>query len=120
MKRQSSLILLILASSATVAAAQGMVQPSGQPAAVGVTPQAAASANASAVPRADVATVVRTGPSAADRARQAQANVSDTDRRADMRSDIPTSSAASSTAIQPSMQPRSATDRVLPARADRN
>lgn len=39
--------------------------------AVGVTPQAAAEANKKAVPRSDTATVVRTAPTAAERARNA-------------------------------------------------
>ncbi len=41
------------------------------PANVGVSPSTAADAQQQAVPRSDVGTVVRTGPSAADRARAA-------------------------------------------------
>lgn len=37
---------------------------------VGVTPQTAAEANKKAVPRADTGTLVRTGPSAADRVKE--------------------------------------------------
>ncbi|MGM9482795.1 hypothetical protein ACS5PN_16495 [Roseateles sp. NT4] len=46
--------------------------PASQPTAVGVTPDTARAANEKAVPRSDVATVVRTGPTVADKARQAK------------------------------------------------
>lgn len=64
------LLALLLASSGAIAAAQ----PASAPAAVGVTPGTAAVANEKAVPRSDVGTVVRTGPTALEKARDAMAN----------------------------------------------
>lgn len=57
-----------------VALAQVAAPPAGMTASqpstvIGVSPRAAASAVQQAVPRSDVGTVVRTGPSAADKAR---------------------------------------------------
>ena len=64
-----SAVLALTALSAT--AQTGTTTPATPPAAVGVTPQAAAEANRNAVPRSDTGTVVRTGPSAENRARAA-------------------------------------------------
>ena len=72
MNSQNKMIFLsaVLALTATNAAAQtGTTAPATPPAAVGVTPQTAAEANRNAVPRSDTGTVVRTGPSAENRAR---------------------------------------------------
>jgi len=51
--------------------APGAAPMTSTPGGVGTTPQTAAEATRKAVPRADTGTVVRTAPSAADRARQA-------------------------------------------------
>ena len=57
--------------SACCGAALAQQQPNQAPASVGVSPATAADAQQQAVPRNDVGTVVRTGPSAADKARAA-------------------------------------------------
>ena len=65
---------LAIAATSLAAFAQTTPAPAtaaSQPTTVGVTPEAARTANDKAVQRSDVATVVRTGPTAADRARQA-------------------------------------------------
>lgn len=65
---------LTLAAASVAAFAQTPTTPStaaSQPNAVGVTPETAKAANDKAIQRSDVATVVQTGPTAADRARQA-------------------------------------------------
>jgi hypothetical protein len=65
---------LTLAAASVAAFAQTTSTPStaaSQPNAIGVTPEAAKAANDQAIKRSDVATVVRTGPTVADRARQA-------------------------------------------------
>ncbi|MEO6280678.1 hypothetical protein [Roseateles sp.] len=65
---------LAIAVASMTAFAQPADTPStaaSQPNAVGVTPETAKAANDQAIKRSDVATVVRTGPTAADRARQA-------------------------------------------------
>lgn len=67
-------VLLSLAAASAAVMAQTSTTPStaaSQPNTVGVTQDAAKAANDKAIQRADVATVVRTGPTAADRARQA-------------------------------------------------
>lgn len=60
-----------LAAFAQTTPAPATATAASQPTTVGVTPEAARTANDKAVQRSDVATVVRTGPTAADRARQA-------------------------------------------------
>ncbi|MES2888737.1 MAG: hypothetical protein V4739_12100 [Pseudomonadota bacterium] len=63
---------LIAATCATGALAQSNTAPTtpaNPPAQVGVNPNEAAEANQKAVPRSDVGSVVRTGPSAPDKAR---------------------------------------------------
>jgi hypothetical protein len=65
---------LTLAAASVAAFAQTTTTPlpvASQPNAVGVTQETAKAANDKAIQRSDVATVVRTGPTAADRARQA-------------------------------------------------
>lgn len=65
---------LALAAASLAAVAQTTSTPmpaASQPNAVGVTPETAKVANEKAIQRSDVATVVQTGPTAADRARQA-------------------------------------------------
>lgn len=80
----------------------------GQPSSVGVSPQTAAEANQRAVPRSDVGTVVRTAPSATDRARDAAGNAG-------------TNGAGSAgTAAAPAPAPAPAPMPARPARADRN
>lgn len=70
---------LVLATTCAVASAQTTPSaPASQPEAVGVSPETARAANEQAVKRSDVATVVKTGPTVADRARQAEANVDST------------------------------------------
>jgi hypothetical protein len=58
----------LLALTATGALAQTAASPANPPATLGTTPQEAAEATQKAVPRSDTATVVRTAPSAADKA----------------------------------------------------
>lgn len=65
---------LTVAAASLAAFAQSTPTPAtaaSRPNAVGVTPETAKAANDQAIQRSDVATVVRTGPTAADRARQA-------------------------------------------------
>ena len=72
-RRNAALIGAVFAAVAASASAQSnMPSAASAPAAVGVTPQAAAEANARAVPRSDTATVVRTGPDAQNRLRAAR------------------------------------------------
>lgn len=72
---------IALATACLAAFAQTTTAPSlaapaaSQPNTVGVTPETAQQANDKAIKRSDVATVVRTGPTAADRARQARNKV---------------------------------------------
>lgn len=89
----------------------GAMAQSTAPAGVGTTPQTAAEATRKAVPRADTGTVVRTAPSAADRARQANATAPAAN------SD---STPAASTGSTAGMDARSRPGRMRPARADRN
>lgn len=66
---------LALAATCLAASAQtAPMAPASQPTAVGVAPDTARAANDAAVKRSDVATVVRTGPTAADKARQMKAD----------------------------------------------
>ena len=73
----TTLSALVLATAAHAAAAQGTNAPTApmtatsQPQAVGVSPQASSASLRKAIPRSDTATVVRTGPSAADKAASA-------------------------------------------------
>lgn len=77
----TSRLIASLALAATCAAAFAQTTPAtpavpaSQPATVGVTPEAARAANAQAVPRPDTATVVRTGPTAADKAGQLKSDM---------------------------------------------
>lgn len=77
---------------------------------VGVTPQDAAEANRKAVPRADTGTLVRTGDTAADKARMAS------DKAGANTTAAPMTAAPVSTDTAPAM-PRTT---PRPARADRN
>lgn len=101
----SAFIGVSLAALAAVAVAQTTTttpSTTGQPAAVGVSPQTAAEANDKAIKRAEVGTVVRTSPSAADKARQMKnANGTAGNGMAGDTTTTPTTS-------------------TLPARADRN
>lgn len=65
------LALTLAGAGAQTPGAPATSQP---PAAIGVSPQTAAEANQKAVPRSDTGTVVRTAPSAAERARSAVEN----------------------------------------------
>ncbi|MEP6964331.1 MAG: hypothetical protein ABI845_02515, partial [Polaromonas sp.] len=76
MQRHSKLIPL--GAVLTLAAAGAFAQtptppmtPSSTPNAVGVSPQTAAEANQKAVPRSDTGSLVRTSPTAADKAKAA-------------------------------------------------
>ncbi len=62
--------LLICASAATMAQSSPNSAASAPTTSVGLSPQVAASASQKAVPRSDTATVVRTGPTAPDKARE--------------------------------------------------
>lgn len=62
---------LCLAAAAAVAQAPATPSSGQAPNTVGVTPQAAAEATQKAVPRSDTGTLVRTAPTATDRARAA-------------------------------------------------
>jgi hypothetical protein len=65
---------LVLAAASATAFAQSTTAPAAaasQATTVGVTQETAKAANEKAIKRSDVATVVRTGPTAADRARHA-------------------------------------------------
>lgn len=62
---------IALMSAITLTGSNALAQANaGTPAAVGTTSQAAADATQKAVPRSDTGTVVRTSPSAVDKARQ--------------------------------------------------
>ncbi len=67
----------LAAACVTAFAQTSPASPASQPTAVGVTPDTARAANEKAVPRSDVATVVRTGPTVADKARQAKPDAAD-------------------------------------------
>lgn len=70
--------VLTLAAASVAAFAQTTTTPTmaaSQPNAVGVTPETAKAANDKAIQRSDVATVVKTGPTVADRTRQAKNKV---------------------------------------------
>jgi len=82
--------------------------PASQPAAVAVTPETARVANDKAVQRSDVATVVRTGPTVADQAREA---------RPDTRSTATNTPAADGTTMTAN---NTAGNANRPARADRH
>lgn len=63
---------LAIAACFGAAVAQNAATPAAsQPDAIATTPEAAKAANDKAIKRSDVATVVRTGPTAAERTRQA-------------------------------------------------
>lgn len=114
MQRHSKLIPL--GAVLTLAAAGAFAQtptppmtPSSTPNAVGVSPQTAAEANQKAVPRSDTGSLVRTSPTAADKAKAAMDNT--------------TTSGASSTTSSADTQPMNRTSKTAPmrrARADRN
>lgn len=94
------------------------ITPSSTPDAVGVSPATAAEANQKAVPRSDTGTLVRTSPSATDKAKSAMDNT--TTLTTDMN---PTPNAASSTPASANTAPMNRTSRTAPlrrARADRN
>lgn len=67
--------LMLAAAVATASAQTPQPLPASQPAPVAVTPETARAADAQAVPRSDTATVVRTGPTAADKTRQLKSDV---------------------------------------------
>ena len=114
MQRHSKLIPL--AAAFTLAAAGAFAQtpaptitPSSTPDAVGVSPQTAAEANQKAVPRSDTATLVRTSPSATNKAKSAMDNT--------------TPNRASNTTSSADTMPMKRTAKTTPmrrARADRN
>jgi hypothetical protein len=93
------------------------------PAGVGTTPQTAADATRKAVPRADTGTVVRTAPSAADRARQSAATTPSASAPAATNDSAPAASTGSTSVATGSTvgtDARSRPGRMRPARADRN
>ena len=114
MQRQSTLIplgavLALVASSAFAQTPAPTMPSASMPNTVGVTPRAAAEATQKAVPRTDTGTLVRTAPSAADKAKAALDN--------------PTSSSANSTPSSATPPPMDGTAKPAPmrrARADRN
>ena len=63
-------------SGSTAATATTATTGTTSPQAIGVSPQAASAAQQKAIPRSDTATVVRTGPSAADKATRASRQMS--------------------------------------------
>lgn len=94
---------LALAAASYAAVAQTTATPSvaaSQPNAVGVTPETAKAANDKAIQRSDVATVVQTGPTAADRVRQAGHKVKTTTART-TNADGTTVAAADGTTLAP-------------------
>lgn len=100
----------IPSSTSTTAAAGASSTNGAQPQAVGVSPQAASAAQRKAVPRSDTATVVRTGPSAADKASRITDRTS-THRVRDTGSRAGSARAAASGAVPTG---------YLPPRADRH
>ncbi len=77
MKRFLIATSLLAAAGWTVAVAQPSVPASDRPIPVGTTQENANKANAEAIKRGDTATVVRTGPSAADKMSKATDKASD-------------------------------------------
>ena len=67
--------LVLAAACAAVFAQTTPTVAASQPTPVAVTAETARLANEKAIPRSDVATVVRTGPTAADKARQVKSDV---------------------------------------------
>lgn len=121
MQRHSKLIPLaaVLALAAAGAFAQTpapTITPSSTPDAVGVSPQTAAEANQKAVPRSDTATLVRTSPSAADKAKSTMDTTT-------TRMNTTPSAASTTTSSANTMPMQRAPARAVPmraARADRN
>ncbi len=107
----SSRIAAVLALAASSMAMAQTISPSSPPAsqpdAVAVSPATAKVANDKAIQRSDVATVVQTGPTAADRTRQAADKV---------QSRMPGNGRGSDT----TMAATSSSDGPLKPRADRN
>lgn len=85
------------------------------PTGVAVTPQTAAQAQQKAVPRADTGTVVRTGPTAADRTREAANSVGSAASAA-----VDRTTSATSNANLPARDGAGMSSTSRPARADRN
>ena len=67
--------LVLVATCAAASAQTAPIAPASQPDTVGVSTEAARAANEKAIKRSDVATVVKTGPTVGDRARQVEAKV---------------------------------------------
>ncbi|WP_449594953.1 hypothetical protein [Polaromonas sp.] len=111
-----SAILALAAAGAFAQAPAPAITPSSAPEAVGVSPQTAAEANQKAVPRSDTGTLVRTSPSATDKAKSAMDNTA-----AGM--DTTPNGASNTTTSTADTMPMNRTTRTAPmrrARADRN
>lgn len=103
---------LAIAAACSAAFAQDAAAPAAsRPDAIATTPETAKAANDKAIKRSDVATVVRTGPTAADHARQAG------DKTAAKVDDM---SAQDGTTVATSNGTRTTRDATRAPRADRN
>ncbi len=103
----------LLAAASAVLAQTTPATPN--PTGVAVTPQTAAEAQQKAVPRTDTATVVRTGPTAADRSRDAANSVGSAASAA-----MDRTTSATSSASMPARDGSGMSTTGRPARADRN
>lgn len=111
---------VLRAAGVTLLAAAGAVSAQTTPATpnptgVAVTPQTAAEAQQKAVPRTDTGTVVRTGPTAGDRTREAASNVGSAASAA-----VDRTASRTSTATVPARDGAGMSSTGRPARADRN
>ena len=105
---------LLSVSALAQTAAPNTTPMTSSPAGVGTSAQTAAEANQKAIQRPDTGTLVRTSPSAADKARQVAAPATGSA----MTGSNPASTSTSMAAGAPINAPRSA--RMRAARADRN
>lgn len=103
---------LAVTAACTAAFAQDLVAPAAsRPDAIATTPETAKAANDKAIKRADTATVARTGPTVADRARQAGDKVE---------AKVDGMRATDGTKVADSQVRRTDRDASLAPRADRN
>lgn len=116
----SGVVVGTLLAVSSIGAIAQPASPASSPTTVGVTPQDAAEANRKAVPRADTGTVVRTGDSAADKARSATDAVPTTNTvppAAPRNNNAPMATSGSGAA---NSTVGATSPAVRPARADRN
>lgn len=113
-------VLTLAAGGAFAQTPAPAMQPSSTPNTVGVSPQNAAEATQKAVPRSDTGTVVRTSPSAVDKAKAAMDNSTSGTSSTGASSPNNTTTNANSSATTAPMNSTATTAPARRARADRN